>query len=62
LKSQDSITNEERLYFIRNFWDQMQNSDNMSDLELNKCYKEIIESIIWKRADNGPPTIKINFL
>lgn len=62
LKSQESVTNEERLYYIRNFWEQMRNSKTMSDLELNQCHKEIIDSIIWRREDNGPPSIEINFL
>jgi site-specific DNA recombinase len=62
LKSQDSVSTEERLYYIRNFWEQMQNNNNMNDLELNKCYKEIIESIIWKRETNNHPNIEINFL
>ncbi|BCJ86809.1 hypothetical protein skT53_17940 [Effusibacillus dendaii] len=62
LKSQESITNEERLYYIRHFWEQMRNSKTMSDLELNQCYKKILDSIIWKREDNGPPSIEINFL
>ena len=62
LKSRDSITDEERLFYIRDFWKQMQNSTNMTDLELNKCYKDIIESIIWTRKDNSSPIIEINFL
>ena len=62
LKSQESVTNEERLYYIRNFWEQMRNNKTMSGLELNQCYKEIIDSIIWRREDNGPPSIEINFL
>lgn len=62
MKSQDSVTAEERLHYIRSFWEQMQHSKNMNDLELNKCYKEIIESIIWKRENNGPTSIEINFL
>ncbi|WP_281282483.1 recombinase family protein [Paenibacillus piri] len=61
-KSAASITDEERLFLIREFWRTMQLSEQDNHEELNKCYKEVISSILWKREDNGPPSIEINFL
>jgi len=62
LKSQKSITNEEKLYLIRDFWEKMQSNKDMNDLDLNKCYKDIIDSILWKKEDNSPALIEVNFL
>ncbi|MBW4081316.1 recombinase family protein [Paenibacillus sp. S150] len=57
-----SITDEERLFFIREFWRTMQSSEQDNHQELNKCYKEVISSISWKKEENGPASIEINFL
>jgi site-specific DNA recombinase len=61
-KSAASITDEERLFLIREFWREMQNDESENHTELNKCYKEIIHTIFWKRENNEPPIIEINFL
>lgn len=62
IKSAESITDEERLFLIREFWREMQSNESENHAELNNCYKEIISSILWQREDNRPPTIEINFL
>lgn len=60
LKRATSVTNHEKLHYIREFRDKKKNGE-LSDTELNELYKTIISNIIWKRVGNNIK-IKVNFL
>jgi site-specific DNA recombinase len=60
LKSQKSVTNEEKLSRLNEF---IGNINNIESIEArNRLYQTIFDSIIWKRIGEEEPELVINFL
>ncbi|HHY20616.1 MAG TPA: recombinase family protein [Bacilli bacterium] len=60
LKSQEQINDEERLYAITYFLENIDKIENIQDR--NKLYKTLLDSVIWKRIGDEEPYLEINFL
>lgn len=60
LKSQEQITDEERLNIINYFLENIDMIENVEDR--NKLYKTILDSVVWKRIGKREPELEINFL
>lgn len=60
LQKAQSISNHEKLHYIKEFKDKLQNKE-LDDKELNDLYKTIISSIIWTRQGDKID-IQVNFL
>ncbi|MBE6067406.1 MAG: recombinase family protein [Clostridium lundense] len=60
LKSQEEITDEERLNTINYF---LENIDIIEDVkDRNKLYHTILDSVVWKKVGKSEPELEINFL
>lgn len=60
LKSQEEVTDEERLNTINYY---LENIDMIEAVEdRNKLYKTILDSVVWKKVGENEPELEINFL
>jgi site-specific DNA recombinase len=60
LKSQEQISDEERLHAITYFLENIDKIENVEDR--NKLYKTLLDSVVWKRIGENEPELEINFL